>query len=242
MKNKYKFLAFDVDDTVTNSCTPLSNDMAETLNKLKENLIFISGTPAPELKRMISSKLNREHHLLANTGTHYILISPNEEKEIHNKILDTNDKEKIISALKKLKKEHSLFPLTSEEDQIQDRGSQITFSILGRNAPKEKKATYDQDRTKRIKFILFLRKILENEKYELTIGGTTSIDITTKGNKKGDSLEKFIKIHSLSKKDILFFGDQLRPGGNDYPVIKTGIKCIEVKNPEETLKILKTLL
>ena len=242
MKGKYKFLAFDVDNTITNSCAEIIDDMANTLNNLKEKLIFISGTHAPELKRMVSSKLDREHHILANTGTHHILVSQNEEKEIHNKVLTEEEKGEILSALKRLQREHSLSPTTSEEDQIQNRGSQITMSMLGRNAPKHKKESYDPDRTKRKKFVSFLEKILGNEKYELAIGGTTSIDITKKGNEKGISLEKFIKNQSISKNDILFFGDQLSPKGNDYSVIKTGIKCIEVKNPKETLKILKTLL
>ena len=242
MKDKYKFLVFDVDNTTTESCAQISNDMANTLNKLKEELVFISGTHASELKRMISSKLDRKHHILANTGTHYLLVFQNEEKEIHKKTLEKEEKEEIISALKKLQKEYNLLPITSEKDQIQDRDSQITFSILERNAPRESKASYDQDKTKREKFILFLKEILEEGKYGLTIGGTTSIDITKKDIKKGNSLEDFMRTHSLSKNDMLFFGDQLSPSGNDYSVIKTGIKCIKVENPEETLEILKTLL
>lgn len=242
MKNRYKFLVFDVDNTLTESCTQITDDMADTLNKLKEELIFISGTHAPELKRMISSKLDRKHHILANIGTHYLLVYPNEEKEIYNKILNEEERKEIISALKKLKEEYRLLPLTSEEDQIQDRGSQITLSILGRNAPKERKEFYDKDNEKRKKFISFLEKILGKEKYELGIGGTSSIDITHKGNDKGIALEKFIKEFNLLKEDFLFFGDQLAPEGNDYPVIKTGIKYIEVETPKETLKILKELL
>ncbi len=242
MKNKYKFLVFDVDNTVTESCSEITDDMADVLNNLKEELVFISGTKASELKKMVSSKLNRNHHILANVGTHHLLVKPIGEEEIYNEVLKDEEKEEIISALKELKKEHNLIPLTSEEDQIQDRGSQITLSILGRNAPKEDKEFYDQDKEKRKKFVAFLKEILGEEKYELGMGGTTSIDITRKGTDKGISLERFMKEMEITKEDILFFGDQMDSGGNDYPVVRTGIKCITVENPEETLRILKTLL
>jgi phosphomannomutase len=241
MEKDYKFLVFDVDNTITESCTEITDDMATTLNRLEQQLVFISGTHIPELKRMVSSKLNRGHHLLGNVGTHYVLISPGSEQEIYNKKLTESEMQEIVSAIEKLKKKYHLRPLTSKEDQVQNRGSQITLSILGRNAPRENKAPYDIDQQKRKEFVGFLEKILGEDKYEFGIGGTTSIDITHKGNDKGVALEIFIKELDISKEDLLFFGDQLSPGGNDYPVIRTGIKCIRVKNPEETLEILKTI-
>jgi len=242
MKNKYKFLVFDVDMTVTESCSVITNEIAEVLNNLNEKLIFLSGTNAKELKRRISSKLKREHYILANAGTHHLLVSPEGEKELYNKPLKEEEKEEIISALKKLNEKYNIISLTTEEDQIQDRGSQITSSLLGKNAPRDKKEAYDSDKKKRTEFVQFLKTILGEEKYEFGIGGTTSIDITEKGNDKGIALEKFAKEKNLSKEDFLFFGDQMRPGGNDFPVIKTGIKCIEVTGPEETLKILRGFL
>ena len=43
-------------------------------------------------------------------------------------------------------------------------------------------------------------------------------------------------------KKILFVGDSLFPGGNDNPVISTGVKTISVKNPEETKRIIKDII
>lgn len=237
--SQIKYLIFDVDDVVTKSRTELSDEMASVLNKINLEIAFISGTLVPELKRMISSKLNRKHHLLGNSGTHYVIIkNGNEEKILNGKMLE-REKEEIISKLKKLKEKYNLIPLTSEEDQIQDRGSQITFSILGRWANLDTKYAYDPDKKKREEFVKFLKTILDEDKYEMTIGGTTSIDITKKGSDKGTAIEMFMKKNNFKKEEIIFFGDQLKPGGNDYPVIRTGVKCIEVRNPQETLKILE---
>ncbi|PIO07555.1 hypothetical protein COU59_03300 [Candidatus Pacearchaeota archaeon CG10_big_fil_rev_8_21_14_0_10_34_12] len=236
-----RFLVFDVDNTITESCKEISDEMAKTLEKLEQGIVFISGTNITELKRMISSKLKRKHHLLGNTGTHYVIKKENLENEIINNKLSKDEKKEIIQALKKLKEKYKLLPLTTENDQIQDRGSQITFSILGRNAPSEKKYIYDTSKDKRKKFVEYLKTILKDS-YEMTIGGTTSIDITRKGIDKGESLLNFIKINNTKKENTTFFGDQLEEGGNDYPVKKLGIKCIEVKNPEDTIQILKKFI
>jgi hypothetical protein len=43
-----------------------------------------------------------------------------------------------------------------------------------------------------------------------------------------------LKIFALSKSEVLFVGDKLEPGGNDYPATKIGIDTFAVKNPTET--------
>ena len=39
----------------------------------------------------------------------------------------------------------------------------------------------------------------------------------------------------LTEREILFFGDRLDPGGNDYPIKAMGIDCIEVRGWEDTI-------
>ena len=38
----------------------------------------------------------------------------------------------------------------------------------------------------------------------------------------------------LNKEDILFMGDRIEPGGNDYAVEEFGIDCIKVRNWHDT--------
>ncbi len=46
----------------------------------------------------------------------------------------------------------------------------------------------------------------------------------------------------LTESGILFFGDRLEPGGNDYPIKAMGIDCIEVHGWEDTIsKVTKAL-
>ena len=72
----------------------------------------------------------------------------------------------------------------------------------------------------------------------MKIGGTTSVDITKKGFDKEWGIRKFAEHRGIDHSEIIFFGDKLHPGGNDFAASKV-VDCIAVTNPEDTLNKLK---
>lgn len=125
--------------------------------------------------------------------------------------------------------------------RIEDRKCQITFSALGQQAPLEEKRKWDPHIFKRQELKVLLRKYLHDE-FEIRIGGTTSVDITRKGIDKSYGVAKLCKYLNLEYQDVLFVGDALFAGGNDYPVKAMGIECVETDGPERTMEIIKGLL
>lgn len=239
-----KVIIADVDETICHSCQQITEEMAKQITTLIQKgytFAFISGTKTEDIYAMISSRLQEEHHLLGTTGTNYTIVRKGGVGEIkYNKSLRERERQDITTAFEKLMKEYTIHPLTSKEDQLQNRESQITFSALGRNAPAEAKALFDPQGEKRKQWITFLKQHLDEQKYDFNIGGTTSIDVTRKGVDKAWGIKQFVKYNAISLPDIVYFGDKLYPGGNDYPTAKI-VDCIRVKNPEETLEKLKRL-
>jgi hypothetical protein len=43
-------------------------------------------------------------------------------------------------------------------------------------------------------------------------------------------------------RDMLFVGDAIYPGGNDYAALKTGVEYVKVSGPNETKKVIRFLL
>ena len=41
---------------------------------------------------------------------------------------------------------------------------------------------------------------------------------------------------------MIYVGDALFPGGNDYPVEEAGVDSIPVKGPEETKRVIETII
>ncbi len=239
-----KVIIADVDGTIVESCQVISSEMADIINcliKKGKEIVFISGAPVSELQRMISSRLTQNHHLLGNTGTQYTIIKNGKIKEIYNHSLSETQKQEIMTAFENILKEYNIQTLTTKEDQLQDRGSQITLSALGRGAPSELKKNFDPTGAKRLEWAKALTKLLGEDKYEIKVAGTTSIDVTKKGLDKEWGIREFVKQRGVFLKDILFFGDKIFPGGNDYPASKI-VDSVAVSSPEETKGILKLFL
>jgi phosphomannomutase len=73
-------------------------------------------------------------------------------------------------------------------------------------------------------------------------GGFTSVDVTKRGIDKAYGVREIKKILKVPIKKMVFVGDALYPGGNDYAAKRSGIDCVAVKGPSETKKVIKRLL
>src|SRR5207244_3633041 len=107
--------------------------------------------------------------------------------------------------------------------RIEDRGSQITFSGLGQDAPIASKEAWDPDGEKKRKLRDDVAKLIPD--LGVRVGGSTSIDVTKHGIDKAYGIRKLIGMLAVTKKDVLFVGEKLNEGGNDYPVKAMGVDC-----------------
>ena len=74
------------------------------------------------------------------------------------------------------------------------------------------------------------------------MGGATSIDVTNHGIDKAYGIRKLRDILGISIEEMIFIGDALFPGGNDYPAEQAGVVSIRVRDPEETKRIIETII
>ena len=124
---------------------------------------------------------------------------------------------------------------------IEDRHSQITMSALGQQATAEDKYAW-AEKYKDIRPV-YRDKVAELiPDLEVRIGGTTSTDITLPGVDKAYGMAKLIDAIDISKDEILFLGDKLDEGGNDYPVKAMGIDSIAVDGWETTAYVIEGVL
>jgi HAD superfamily hydrolase (TIGR01484 family) len=245
-----KLIAFDLDGTLAESKSALPDRMSELLNELLDNfqVCVISGGKFGQFEKQLlgnlkTSPANMEKlHLMPTCGTRYFTYDINATKwhQIYAEDFTEADKKKIVEALREGVKECGFDKDKTWGEQIEDRGSQITFSALGQEAPVKEKEEWDPDNAKKAK----IRDIVAHKipEFEVRSGGSTSVDITKLGIDKAYGMEKLMQILEISKEDILFFGDRLTEGGNDYPVKAMGIDTIEVSNWEDTALALQAIL
>lgn len=242
-----KAIIADVDDTICPSTRPVAVEMGREIDRMisaGKIFAFISGGTLEQLLGQLSAGLSWPFHVLAASGTHYASVSYNGgkpvAKEIYRELLDPGMRDEIVAALAVLIEKYQIKTMTTREDQLQDRGSQITLSALGRHAPDQAKRALDPDGSKRHAWIEFLKERL-GDKYSMRIGGTSSIDITQKGMDKAWGVRRFLEIQKLLPSEVLYFGDKLGSDGNDYPV-RSILDCMQVSSERNTLEIFKNLL
>jgi hypothetical protein len=85
-----------------------------------------------------------------------------------------------------------------------------------------------------------LRKYLPG--FEISIGGTTSIDVTREGVNKTLCVKKLRERLGVDKKGMLYVGDALFRGGNDYIMRSTNIACKLVSSPTETKRLIRRII
>ena len=86
-----------------------------------------------------------------------------------------------------------------------------------------------------------MKAVLDKELPEtsIIIGGTTTIDILPKGFDKATGLKRLLEKLGMTIDDMVFIGDAIFPGGNDYSASEAGIESIKVSGPEETKETIK---
>lgn len=239
-----ELIIFDLDGTLAPSKSPLEPDMADLLVRLisKKKVAVISGGGYPQfetqfLKTMPISADNYSNLILLPTSGTRMYLWRGAWCEQYAEHLSPHEKEKILTTLNlAFKSGGYVRPEKTYGPIIEDRGSQITFSALGQSAPLLVKSGWDPSREKREKIAGFLRDRLPE--FDVRIGGTTSIDITKRGINKSYGIRKLEQFLKIDTDKMLFVGDALFQGGNDYPVKATGIDCIQVNGTEDTKKLI----
>lgn len=248
---KKTVIAFDLDDTLAVSKSPITDRMGELLVKLldKYNVAIISGGKLELFKTQVVDRLGATPkqlthlHLMPTCGTRYYRYNAtkNEWMRQYSNDLTDNEKRKIIKVLELSAKNLGLWEEKPYGPIIEDRDSQITYSALGQEAPSDKKYKWAEKNAEvRKKLRIMVAEQLPD--LEVRLGGTTSVDVTHIGIDKAYGMEKLIAELGISKDNVLFIGDKLQEGGNDYPVKAMGIDTIEVNGWKDTAFVLEGIL
>lgn len=248
-----KIIAFDLDGTLAPSKQHLEADMSELLCLLakEKKVVVISGGSFEQFKKQFLPFFipNKEDKnliydnliLLPTSGSRRYQYN----KNMHGWVMTDEEnmsqdaKEKILVVLKELisSGKYGIGVVIDGDEIIEDRITQVTFSALGQHAPLDKKSTWDPDQSKRKEIKKEIESLLPD--VEINIGGTTSLDFLPKGFNKAKGLIRLLDKLGMAITDMVFVGDAIFPGGNDYSAYEAGIESIRVSGPTEAKEIIK---
>ena len=250
-----KLIAFDLDGTLAPSKSLLPDRMGTLLSQLLDHFqvciisggkydIFVENALAS--KQLDGNKF-KNLHLMPTCGTRYYTFSDGIWKKIYSEDFSDTEKQQIIEALKKGFKESGYQEEQTYGELIEDRESQITLSTLGQDIVRnlgakglQIKEAWDPDDHKKRAICEIVQPLIPQ--FEVKVGGLTSIDVTKPGIDKAYGMKKLMEHLDINKEDILFIGDHMQEGGNDYPVKAFGIDSLEISSWQETAVAIQTIL
>lgn len=241
-----QLIVFDLDGTLAPSKSALDDEMAAHLHSLIAivKVAIISGGDFPQFQKQVLAHLPAASNLdnlsiLPTDGTKFFEYNGTWQK-LYSEDLSDAQKGRIEDSLEKAVAETGFQPKESWGERIEDRGTQITYSALGQQAPLEAKASWDPDFAKRKQIKAVLDPMLPD--FSISLGGTTSIDVTPPGIDKAYGIRKLRDSLKIPISNMLFIGDAIFPGGNDYPAVQAGTDSIRVRDPEETKRVIEAIV
>ena len=239
-------IVFDLDGTLAASKSALDAEMASLLHELLGivRVAVISGGAWLQFEKQVLSQLPQDDSLrklsiLPTCGTQFFQYA-GQWKKLYSEDFTADEKEKIVSSLKKAIATAGFEVEKTWGATIEDRGSQITYSALGQQAPLEEKEKWDADFAKRKKIKAILDTLIPD--FSVRIGGSTSIDITKPGIDKAYGIRKLRDILGIPVHEMIYVGDALFVGGNDYPAEQAGVISIPVRDPNETKRVVEAII
>jgi HAD superfamily hydrolase (TIGR01484 family) len=241
-----RLVVFDLDGTLAESKSSLDAEMGALLGGLLAvvKVAVISGGNWPQFEKQLLSHLPRGERLnnlslLPTCGTQFYRHRAG-WKRLYAEDFSAGEKEKIVGSLKRAIAASDFKIQRTWGEQIEDRGSQITFSALGQEAPVEEKKKWDPDFSKRKAMQALLAGSIPE--FSVNMGGATSVDVTKPGIDKAYGIRKLRDALGIAIDEMLFIGDALFPGGNDYPAKAAGAQSIQVRDPHESKRVIEAIV
>lgn len=244
-----RLVAFDLDDTLAPSKSPIPAPIGELLLALADRVevAIISGGQLGQFRTQVVDRLPDADtatlsriHLLPTCGTQYYRLRDGEIDTVYAHALTDDEKQRALTAVEEEARRLGLWAEETWGDILEDRGSQITFSALGQRAPLDAKTAWDPTGEKKSA----LRDAVASRVPDLEVrsGGSTSVDITHRGIDKAYGMRQLAEHTGIPLDEMLFVGDRLDPDGNDYPVVALGVRCAAVRGWEDTVALLTDLI
>jgi len=241
-----KLIVFDLDGTLAESKAAIDKEMAKRLKALLSvaKVSIISGGDWPQFQTQVLKHLPKGSGLqnltiLPTCGTKFYQYKT-DWQQLYAENFTEEEKKKITASLEKAVGDSGFKAKKVWGETIEDRGSQVTYSALGQKAPLDEKKKYDPDFKKRDKIKKELDKLIPE--FAVNLGGATSIDVTKKGIDKAYGIHKLRDVLGIAINEMIFIGDAVFPGGNDYPAKEAGVFSVRVSGPDETKRVVEGII
>ena len=239
-----KVFIFDVDGTLTPSRLKMDKKFKKFFKEwaLKNTFYLVTGSDLPKLQEQMDGLEIYSKGIFTCCGNqHWNLDTGNINTSIDLVYENKFELPKHLNMFLDVILKQSPYP-HRYGNHIEDRGSMVNFSIVGRDCTQEQREHFfewDNEKQERVKIANIIKTKAKG--IDAVIGGQISIDIYPEGNDKSQILKH------IDYDECNFIGDRTKEGGNDYPLAKlmketNNCYTFQTTGWEQTQQILENLI
>ena len=234
-----KLIAMDLDGTLTQHKTPLSEENRKTLEALskKYKLLMVGAGMCPR----IFNQLGRfPIDIIGNYGMQCAVYdSELGDIRIVSDAKLTADRESIEKRVSYFREKYGFTSFRGDSVEYHASGC-VTFPVLGTKAYQEDKLAFDPDRSKRRAIYPEICEAFPE--YTVFVGGSSSFDMAPHPYNKAYALDEYCRERGISHDSVIYIGDDYGEGGNDESVYKSDFGYLKIDNYLDFPKVVAHLL
>ena len=224
-KNKIKLVAFDLDGTLTQHKSPLSQENRRTLDMLGEKYKLLM-VGAGMCSRIFEQMGHYPIDILGNYGMQYAEYCPKTGglTVVRDTVIPC-ERDSVEQRVTAMREKYGFTQYTGENVEYHSSGC-VTFPILGTKARIEDKLAFDPDRSKRRRIHEDIKRTFSD--FIVFVGGSSSFDMAPAPYDKAYALTQYCAEHGLAHDEVAYVGDDYGPGGNDESVYQSDFCFITI--------------
>lgn len=234
-----KLIAFDLDGTLTQHKTKMSEEHRKVLEKLSQKYILVMAG-AGQCRRIFEQMNRFPIDIIGNYGMQYAKFNP-DTADI-DMVYDVKlpcDRELCEQRIAFLRQKHGYTEFSGDSVEYHSSGC-VTFPLLGTTAIQKDKLSFDPDRSKRRAFYDEVKSLFGE--YNVFVGGSSSFDMAPMPYNKYYALDKYCLEKGILHSEAVFVGDDYGEGGNDESVYKSDFNFIKIDDYRDFAQKMDCLL
>lgn len=239
MFDNIKVIAMDLDGTLTQHKTPLSDEQRAVLEALakKYTLLMVGAGGVMRIFRQLGGF---PIDIIGNYGLQYgIYNAETHDIDIVRDLTLPCDRETVSAKVTALREKYGFTDFCGESVEFHPSGC-VTFPLLGTTAALEDKLAFDPDRKKRR--AIYDEVVETFADYCVFVGGSSSFDMAPQPFNKYHALDLYCEERGFTHDEVVYIGDDYGQGGNDEAVYRSDFHYLTIDDYRTFPQVVAALL
>ncbi len=233
-----KVFAFDLDGTLTEHRTWITDENLAVLQELKDRGFRVVLAGAGQATRIFRQLREFPVDIIGNYGMQYSVYRSGALEVVRDIVLPC-DQESVAQRAAVLREKYGFTEYTGDPVEFHPSGC-VTIPLLGTKADIADKLAFDPDRAKRR--AIYDEVVAMFPEYTVFVGGSSSFDMAPAPYNKYYALDLLCREEGYAHEEIVYVGDDYGTGGNDESVYKSDIDFLTIDRYTDLPEIIHNYL